>query len=327
MSRHSQRFDHPVPSEITPPDVYLNRRQWMQGAALTGLGGALGGLALPAHAMVTPPGVNKPLPGADSKVPGARVDAKPTPYKDVSTYNNYYEFSTDKSQPARLAGTLKTEPWTVSIEGLVKKPMKMGIDELLKLAPMEERIYRLRCVEAWSMVVPWVGYSLSSLIDHVQPLGSAKYIEFVTLADKAQMPGLSSGVLEWPYREGLRMDEARHPLTLLTFGLYGEVLPKQNGAPLRVIVPWKYGFKSAKSLVAIRFLEAMPTSSWMRSAPSEYGFYANVNPQVDHPRWSQSSERPIGGGLFAKRQATQMFNGYGPQVASLYAGMDLRHYF
>lgn len=328
MPRHFQRFDHPIASEITPHDVYLNRRSLLKTAALGTLGGTLGGIGVAAQAQTTArPGVNTPLAGVVSTVPGARVDAKPTPYKDVSSYNNYYEFSTDKSAPARLAGTLKTQPWTVRIEGLVKKPFTIGLDELLKLAPMEERIYRLRCVEAWSMVVPWVGYSLSHLIDKAQPLGSAKYVEFVTLADKAQMPGLSSGVLDWPYREGLRMDEARHPLALLAFGLYGEVLPKQNGAPVRMVLPWKYGFKSAKSLVAIRFVEKMPTSSWMRSAPNEYGFYANVNPQVDHPRWSQASERPIGGGLFAKRQTTQMFNGYGPQVAQLYAGMDLHRFF
>jgi sulfoxide reductase catalytic subunit YedY len=252
-----------------------------------------------------------------------------TDYKDVSSYNNYYEFSTDKASPAGMAHTLKTRPWTVAIEGEVKRPKVYGIDELLKLSPMEERIYRLRCVEGWSMVIPWVGYSLASLIKQVEPTGNAKYVEFVTLADKAQMPGLRSGVLDWPYREGLRLDEAMHPLTLLTFGLYGEVLPNQNGAPVRLVVPWKYGFKSAKSIVKIRFVEKQPLNSWQEAAPSEYGFYSNVNPAVDHPRWSQATERRIGeaGGLFAKKRKTLPFNGYEAQVASLYTGLDLQKNF
>jgi sulfoxide reductase catalytic subunit YedY len=261
-------------------------------------------------------------------VPGAFAMDKPTPYDDITTYNNFYEFGTDKADPARTAHTLKPRPWTVSIEGEVKKPKVYDLDELLKLSPMEERIYRLRCVEGWSMVVPWVGYSLAELIRKVEPTGNAKFVQFTTLADKAQMPGLRSSVLDWPYTEGLRLDEAMHPLTLLAFGLYGEVMPNQNGAPVRVVLPWKYGFKSAKSIVKIRFVEKQPVSSWERAAASEYGFYSNVNPQVDHPRWSQASERRIGeGGLFAKRRPTLMFNGYEAQVGQLYAGMDLKKHF
>jgi sulfoxide reductase catalytic subunit YedY len=259
---------------------------------------------------------------------------KQTPYKDVTTYNNYYEFGTDKSEPARNAGTLKPRPWKVSVEGLVKSPKTYDLDDLMKLAPMEERIYRLRCVEGWSMVIPWVGFPLAELIRRVEPLGGAKYVQFITLADKAQMPGISSPVLNWPYSEGLRLDEALHPLTLLTFGLYGEVLPNQNGAPVRVVVPWKYGFKSAKSIVKIRFVDKQPPTSWNLAAANEYGFYSNVNPNVDHPRWSQATERRIGedkggafGGLFAPKRKTLMFNGYEQQVASLYAGMDLKKNF
>jgi sulfoxide reductase catalytic subunit YedY len=224
---------------------------------------------------------------------------------------------------------LQTRPWAISIEGLVKKPITLDIDALLKIAPMEERIYRMRCVEGWSMVIPWDGYSLSKLISKVEPLGSAKFVEFISLADRKQMPGLKSNIIDWPYREGLRMDEAMNPLTLLTFGLYGEVLPKQNGAPVRIVVPWKYGFKSAKSLVKIRFTEEMPKTSWTQFDAREYGFYSNVNPQVDHPRWSQASERRIGDskGIFAPKIKTQMFNGYGDQVASMYAGMDLKKFY
>lgn len=323
-------FDHPVPSEITPAALYHGRRQWLQQAA-AGLAGA--GLAAWAGREAFAQGVPRPgqraaLAGGRSAVAGAMVMDKATPFEDVASYNNFYEFGTDKSDPARTAGSLKTRPWTVSIEGEVKRAQVLGIDELLKLAPMEERIYRLRCVEGWSMVVPWVGFSLAELIRRVEPTGNAKFVEFTTLADKAQMPGLRSSVLDWPYVEGLRMDEAMHPLTLLAFGLYGEVLPPQNGAPVRLVVPWKYGFKSAKSLVRIRFVEKQPVSSWQRSAPEEYGFYSNVNPAVDHPRWSQATERRIGeGGLFAKRRPTLPFNGYEAQVASLYAGMDLKKHY
>ncbi|TXD80114.1 protein-methionine-sulfoxide reductase catalytic subunit MsrP, partial [Ralstonia pseudosolanacearum] len=257
---------------------------------------------------------------------------KPTPFDEVTTYNNFYEFGTDKSDPARYAGTLRPHPWQVSVEGLVKAPKTYDLDDLMKMAPMEERIYRLRCVEGWSMVIPWVGFPLAELIRRVEPQGSARYIQFISLADKRQMPGVSSPVLDWPYSEGLRMDEAMHPLVLLTFGLYGQVLPNQNGAPVRVIVPWKYGFKSAKSIVRIRFVDKQPPTSWNIAAPNEYGFYSNVNPSVDHPRWSQATERRIGedkggfGGLFAPKRKTLMFNGY-DQVASLYTGMDLRKFF
>ncbi len=238
----------------------------------------------------------------------------------MTQYNNFYEFGTAKEDPAKNAGSLKTRPWTVTVEGEVHKPKIFDIEELLKMAPLEERIYRLRCVEAWSMVIPWVGFSLAELIKRVEPTGNAKFVEFISLQDPEQMPGQKSSVLEWPYREGLRLDEAMHPLTLLAVGLYGEVLPNQNGAPIRVVIPWKYGFKSAKSIVRIRFTEQQPVSSWTQSAPGEYGFYSNVNPEVDHPRWTQAKERRIG--EFLKRK-TLPFNGYADQVAQLYAGMDL----
>ncbi|MDE2453430.1 MAG: protein-methionine-sulfoxide reductase catalytic subunit MsrP, partial [Burkholderiales bacterium] len=268
------------------------------------------------------------LAAVPSAVAGALTMDKPTPYADVTSYNNYYEFGTDKSDPAEYAGSLKPRPWSVAVEGEVRKPAVFDLEALMKLAPLEERIYRLRCVEGWSMVIPWIGFSFSELIKRVEPTANAKYVQFVTLADPKQMPGLRSGVLDWPYTEGLRLDEAMHPLALLGFGLYGEVLPNQNGAPVRMVVPWKYGFKSAKSLVKIRFVEKQPPTAWDQAAPSEYGFYSNVNPHVDHPRWSQATERRIGdGGLFAKRRPTLMFNGYEPQVGQLYAGMDLRKYF
>jgi sulfoxide reductase catalytic subunit YedY len=253
---------------------------------------------------------------------------KLTDYKDASTYNNFYEFGTDKGDPAKNAHTLKTSPWTVEVEGLVKKPAKYTLEDLLKLSAQEERIYRLRCVEGWSMVIPWVGYSMSQLIKKVEPLGSAKYVEFVTLADPKTMPFVGSSVLDWPYVEALRLDEAMHPLTLLGFGMYGEVLPNQSGAPVRLVVPWKYGFKSGKSLVKIRFTDKQPDTAWNKAAANEYGFYSNVNPDVDHPRWSQATERRIGeDGLFAKKRKTLMFNGYEAQVGQLYAGMDLKKNF
>jgi sulfoxide reductase catalytic subunit YedY len=247
-----------------------------------------------------------------------------TPLKDVTQYNNFYEFGTSKDDPAKNAHTLKTRPWTITVDGAVHKPKVFDIEELLKLAAMEERVYRLRCVEAWSMVIPWVGYPLSELIKQVEPTGNAKFVEFTTLNDPKQMPGQRAMVLEWPYVEGLRMDEAMNPLTLLTFGLYGEVLPNQNGAPVRVIVPWKYGFKSPKSIVRIRFTEEQPMTAWNKAGPQEYGFYSNVNPEIDHPRWSQAKERRIGD--FFKRP-TLPFNGYAEQVASLYARMDLKKYY
>ena len=309
----------PAASEITPRAVWQQRRQLLQLAALAG--GA--SLAPWASASQTGerPGKLAALPGARSTLPGASTLEALTPYADVTGYNNFYDFGTDKADPARQAHRLKTRPWTVQVEGLVGKPRSFAIEDLLKLAGMEERIYRLRCVEGWSMVIPWVGYPLAELLKQVQPLGSAKYVEFVSQADPSTMPELRSGVLDWPYTEGLRLDEAMHPLTLLAFGLYGEVLPNQNGAPLRLVVPWKYGFKSAKSIVKIRFVRGMPRSSWMKSAPQEYGFYSNVNPEVPHPRWSQAQERRLG--EFLKRK-TLPFNGYAEQVAALYAGMDLR---
>ena len=324
-SRLDQGFDHALPSEIAPRAVYAARRRWLAGLAGTALAGWAGRDAL---AQTTRPGKLAALPGARSSVPGAMTMDKVTSYNDITTYNNFYEFGTDKSDPARLAHTLKTRPWTVAIEGEVRKPQTLDIDALLKLAPMEERIYRMRCVEGWSMVIPWVGYSLAELIKRVEPTGNAKFVQFVTQADRNTMPGLRSSVLEWPYVEALRIDEAMHPLTLLAFGLYGEMMPNQNGAPLRLVVPWKYGFKSGKSLVRIRFVEKQPKTSWELAAPHEYGFYSNVNPNVDHARWSQATERRIGeDGLFAKKRPTLMFNGYEAQVASLYAGMDLRKFF
>ena len=322
-------FNHPLSSEITPREAFEQRRELLRHLATGAAGmGLAAWAARDALAQVQGPGKLAKLVGAKSALAGALVMDKPTSYQDITTYNNYYEFGTDKADPARTAGSLKPQPWTVSVEGEVAKPGSFDLNSLLRLSPMEERIYRLRCVEGWSMVVPWMGYSLAELIKRVEPNSRAKYVEFVTLADKAQMPGLRSGVLDWPYTEALRIDEAMNPLTLLTFGLYGEVLPNQNGAPVRLIVPWKYGFKSAKSIVKIRFVEKQPVSSWMRANAQEYGFYSNVNPQVDHPRWSQASERRIGeGGVFAKKHPTLMFNGYEAQVAQLYAGMDLRKFF
>ncbi|TNF63208.1 MAG: protein-methionine-sulfoxide reductase catalytic subunit MsrP [Burkholderiales bacterium] len=321
-------FQHPAPGDITPLSAYRNRRQWM--AAAVALGSSAVWSPLQARAQGTErPGKLDPLPGRPSAVPGSRTLEKVTSYRDATTYNNFYEFGTDKSDPARHAGSLRTRPWTVSVEGLVNRPGTYDIERLLRLAPMEERIYRLRCVEGWSMVIPWVGYSFSELIRQVQPQGSAKYVEFFTLADPETMPGLRSNVLQWPYVEALRLDEAMHPLTLLAFGMYGEILPNQNGAPLRMVVPWKYGFKSGKSLVKIRFTENQPATSWNMAAPREYGFYSNVNPDVPHPRWSQATERRIGddGGLLARRRKTELFNGYQAQVGQLYAGMDLRRFY
>ncbi|MBP7412535.1 MULTISPECIES: protein-methionine-sulfoxide reductase catalytic subunit MsrP [Simplicispira] len=322
-------FQHPVPSDITPLSVYQDRRTLLRAMAGGVAGAALASWAQrDALAQAARPGKHAPLPGVPSAVPGATTVEKLTSYQDASSYNNFYEFGTDKADPARNAHTLKTTPWTVAIEGLVKKPGQYGIEDLLKLSAQEERIYRLRCVEGWSMVIPWVGYSLAELIKRVEPLGSAKYVEFVTLADKKTMPFVGSRVLDWPYTEGLRMDEAMHPLTLLAFGMYGEVLPNQNGAPVRLVVPWKYGFKSAKSIVKIRFTDQEPGTAWNKAARNEYGFYSNVNPNVDHPRWSQASERRIGeGGLFAKKRKTLMFNGYEAQVGQLYAGMDLKKFY
>jgi sulfoxide reductase catalytic subunit YedY len=335
MHYHSKSsgFQHPASSEITPQVVYQNRRKLLQTVA-TGVVGA--GLATWAsrNAMAqgsgwgSRPGKLAALTTKTTSVDGAVTAEKVTPYKDASKYNNFYEFGTDKADPAVNAHTLKTTPWTVEVEGLIKKPGKYALEDLLKLSPLEERVYRLRCVEGWSMVIPWVGYSLSELIKRVEPQGSAKYVEFITLADPKTMPYVGSRVLDWPYVEGLRLDEAQHPLTLLTFGMYGEVLPNQSGAPVRLVVPWKYGFKSGKSIVKIRFTEKPPATAWNKAAANEYGFYSNVNPNVDHPRWSQATERRIGeDGLFAKKRKTLMFNGYEAQVGQLYAGMDLKKFF
>ena len=324
IPRHG--FDHATPSDITPRAIYEQRRDLIKLLAGGAAGTVLAGWAARDAMAQTPrPGKLAALPGARSAVAGAVTMEKLTDYGDVTGYNNFYEFGTDKADPARHAHALQTSPWSVEIEGLVNKPGRYALEDLLKLSPMEERIYRLRCVEGWSMVIPWVGYSLSALIKRVEPQGSARYVEFVTLADPKQMPGLRSRVLDWPYTEALRLDEALHPLTLLAFGMYGEVLPKQNGAPVRLVVPWKYGFKSAKSIVKIRFIEQEPRTAWNKAAANEYGFYSNVNPDVDHPRWSQATERRIGeDGLFAKKRKTLLFNGYEAQVGQLYAGMDLR---
>jgi sulfoxide reductase catalytic subunit YedY len=314
---------------ITPRAVYSQRREFLGKLAAGSAGATLASWAArDAIAQTVSPGKLRQLPAGKSAVSGALTMEKLTSYSDVSTYNNFYEFGTDKSDPARLAGSLKTQPWTVAVEGEVKKPGNWDIEALLKLGAMEERIYRMRCVEGWSMVIPWVGYSLAELVKRVEPTGNAKYVQFVTLADKSQMPGLRSSVLDWPYVEGLRLDEALHPLTMLAFGLYGEVLPNQNGAPVRLVVPWKYGFKSAKSIVRIRFVDKQPKTSWETAAAREYGFYSNVNPKVDHPRWSQATERRIGDdGLLSKKRPTLMFNGYEAQVGQLYAGMDLARLF
>jgi sulfoxide reductase catalytic subunit YedY len=315
-----------LPSDITAQSAYLNRRQLIQQSIALGLlGGAGQAFARPS---VVSPGKLPALAATHSEVDGATATDVPTAYTYASTYNNFYEFGTDKADPMRNAHTLKTKPWTLEIEGLVKKPLRLGLEEVMKLGAMEERIYRMRCVEGWSMVIPWIGFSLSTLIKHADPLGSAKFVEFVTLADPKTMPYVGSRVLEWPYVEGLRMDEAMHSLTLLTFGMYGEILPNQNGAPLRLVVPWKYGFKNAKSLVKIRFTDKQPATAWNKAAAQEYGFYSNVNPNVDHPRWSQATERRIGeDGLFNKKRKTLMFNGYESQVAALYSGMDLSKNF
>lgn len=328
--KHRDFLGKAIPAaEITPREIFEQRRALIRAAATGAFGAALTPwFSRAAFAATTSPNASATRMEATTN-PQFVVMDKITPYKDVTTYNNFYEFGVDKADPAKNAHSLVTRPWTLAVEGLVKKPKVYDIDALLKLAPLEERVYRLRCVEGWSMVVPWIGIPLAELIRHVEPTGNARYVEFVTLGDKKQMPGLSVPILEWPYIEGLRLDEAMHPLTLLTFGLYGEVLPKQNGAPVRLVVPWKYGFKSAKSIVRIRFTETQPKNSWAVSAPNEYGFYSNVNPTVDHPRWSQATEVRIGegGGLFAPKRKTLMFNGYAEQVASLYAGMDLKKFF
>ena len=324
IRRNPNGLDLPLSSEITPREVFEARRTFIKQLAVGSIASASLLEMATREAFAETAGLQK-LAARPNR--NFTATDKSTAYKDATTYNNFYEFGTDKADPGKYAGSLITRPWTVSIEGEIKKPMTLDMDSLLKLAPLEERVYRLRCVEGWSMVIPWVGYSLSELIKKVEPTGNAKYIEFISLADKKQMPGVRRSVLDWPYVEGLRLDEANHPLTLLTLGMYGEVLPNQSGAPVRIVVPWKYGFKSAKSIVKIRFTKDQPRTAWNTSAPQEYGFYSNVNPEVDHPRWSQASERRIGeDGFFTKKRKTLMFNGYS-DVASLYAGMDLKKFF
>ena len=306
--------------DITPKHIFEKRRLLLKS-------GALGLLAL--NLSLTDVVAESKSEKLASKLNQKySTNEKKTSFKDATSYNNFYEFGMDKDDPARYSKSLITRPWTVSVEGLVQKPQVFDFDSLIKLSALEERVYRMRCVEGWSMVIPWNGFSLSNLLNKVEPLASAKYVEFVTLADPKQMPGLSSTVIAWPYLEGLRLDEAMNPLTLLTFGMYGEVLPNQNGAPVRIVVPWKYGFKSAKSIVKIRLTDKEPVTSWHRTAPMEYGFYSNVNPNVSHPRWSQSTERRIDGrNVFSSKIKTEMFNGYGEHVAGLYAGMDLRKFY
>jgi sulfoxide reductase catalytic subunit YedY len=316
-------------SAITPKEHYLNRRSFMRGA-ISGVAAA-GAVALGAERLAE---VLEPRIGA---LAGTKLETVSSPltttgvpltsFADITHYNNFYEFGVDKGDPAKNAGGLPTRPWTVSVQGLVNTPKTFDIDTLLKLRPLEDRVYRHRCVEAWSMVIPWVGYSLSEFIKQCDPLPSAKYVQFLSYYDKHVEKWASGQAINWPYSEGLRMDEAMNPLTLLTFGLYGEVLPNQDGAPVRIVVPWKYGFKSAKSIVTVRFVAKQPRTTWNDQAPNEYGFYSNVNPKVDHPRWSQATERRIGLPFYAQRQATLMFNGYGDQVASLYNGMNLRNYY
>jgi sulfoxide reductase catalytic subunit YedY len=303
-------------SEITPESTFFGRRELLKGAVAAGL---VGTMIDPAEAATIPPGGDfKDL----KKWPGSG-DEKPNSYEDITTYNNFYEFGTGKSDPSKNAGTLKTSPWSVQISGEAEKLGTFTLEDILKPHDLEERIYRLRCVEAWSVVIPWVGFPLGDLLKRFAPTSKAKYVQFITLADKEQMPGVRYSTLVWPYREGLRIDEAMHPLTLMAVGLYGKVLPNQNGAPLRLVIPWKYGFKGAKSIVRIHFTEQQPQTSWNMAAAQEYGFYSNVNPRVNHPRWSQATERRLGGGLFASKIPTQMFNGYADQVASLYTGLDL----
>jgi sulfoxide reductase catalytic subunit YedY len=312
-----------LPSEITPESAWQSRR------------GFLAGLAGAGFAALSPAGRTQEVATVNLVAPplqyrrNARYSTpeKTNAYAEITGYNNFYEFGTGKDDPARNAHRLRTRPWSVVIEGECEKPGRLDLDDLLKPHPLEERVYRLRCVEAWSMVIPWLGFPLGDLLKRFQPTSRAKYVEFTTLLDPKQMPGQRSNVLDWPYVEGLRMDEAMHPLAMLAVGLYGKWLPNQNGAPLRLVVPWKYGFKSGKSIVRIRFTEQMPKTSWALSAPREYGFFANVNPEVDHPRWSQKSERRIGGSNFLVRQPTLKFNGYADEVAGLYRGMDLARNF
>ncbi len=322
----------PPSSEITPEDLFHRRREFMKDSMKTaGTAVAVGAGLL--YLVGKGPGPDMPESAPLSEEPSLTVNEAPspfdttepqTPYQSITTYNNFYEFGLDKDEPAHNAHTLKTRPWTIQVEGLVAKPQTIDIDTLLQWFPLEQRVYRMRCVEAWSMVIPWLGFPLAELVKRLEPTGSAKFIEFTTLMDVKQMPGQRVPVLDWPYVEGLRLDEAMHPLALMAVGLYGKTLPNQSGAPLRLVVPWKYGFKGVKSIVKIRFTDTMPKTTWAAAAASEYGFYANVNPDVDHPRWSQASERRIGD---LGRRKTLPFNGYAEQVAGLYAGLDLRRNF
>jgi methionine sulfoxide reductase catalytic subunit len=315
----------PLESEVAPRAAFESRRRLLLLAAAAPAAWAARS-AFGQGELTDPKATGAPLAAARN----ARYWAtdKPTPFADITTYNNFYEFGTGKGDPSAHAGSLRTRPWSVVVEGEAQRPRAFSIEDLMRLAPMEERLYRHRCVEGWSIVVPWVGYSLSALLSRVQPTANAKFVQFISLADPKQMPGLSERVLDWPYSEGLRIDEAMHPLAMLAFGLYGVEMPKQDGAPVRLVVPWKYGFKSAKSIVKIRLLSQQPPTSWSQAAPNEYGFYSNVNPTVDHPRWSQATERRIGeDGFFTPKRKTLMFNGYADQVASLYQGMDLRRNF
>jgi sulfoxide reductase catalytic subunit YedY len=332
MARHPPA---PKSSEVTPPELYARRREFLRQGALyvaTSAGVGLGLSQLSSLGSADPPQKPPPLP---APLPGeapwkverrqSYAEGEPsTPYSDVTTYNNFYELGLSKSEPAEQAHHLKPRPWTVRISGQVHQPQTLDIDTLLRWFGLEERIYRMRCVEAWSMVIPWVGFPLAALLARVQPTSRAKYVTFTTLLDPVQLPNQESSVLSWPYVEGLRIDEAMHPLTFMALGLYGSPLPGQNGAPLRLVVPWKYGFKGAKSIVDIAFVEQEPATTWNRAAPDEYGFYANVNPQVDHPRWSQATERRIGE---LSRRPTLPFNGYAEQVAHLYRGLDLQRSF
>jgi methionine sulfoxide reductase catalytic subunit len=306
-------------SEITPEHIYNDRRNFIKN-----LGLILSSTALSTFTNTGFAALNTLPSFIQSKDHG---NEKLTSFKDITSYNNYYEFGTSKSDPQDHAHLLKIDPWSISVEGSVAKPLKLDIDELIKLIPIEERIYRLRCVEGWSMVIPWIGIPLNSLLKKVTPTGNAKYVEFVSLKRPSEMIGQKDDMLDWPYTEGLRLDEAMHPLTILAVGLYGKVLPKQNGAPIRLVVPWKYGFKSIKAITKIRLVEKMPISTWMKANPKEYGFYSNVNPEVDHPRWTQATERRIGESLLSPRLKTQMFNGYKEEVAHLYQGMDLNKNF
>ncbi|GAC1649620.1 MAG: protein-methionine-sulfoxide reductase catalytic subunit MsrP [Acidobacteriaceae bacterium] len=328
MLIRSKKSSQPLSSEITSQSAYdesrrVSRRAFVSGAL------AVAGTAVIGERLLEMRSPSQVV-SAGTKIPGLQkskytTTETQTPFKEATTYNNFYEFGTDKGDPAKNSGTLKPRPWTIQIEGLVNKPQTIDIDALMKLAPLEERIIRHRCVEGWSMVMPMDGFSLSDLIKKAEPQGKAKYVQFLTLNDSKQLPGERSSVLDWPYSEGLRMDEAMHPLAMLVFGMYGESLPNQNGAPVRLHVPWKYGFKSAKSIAKIRFVDSQPKTAWNLQAPQEYGFYSNVNPNVDHPRWSQKTERRITGSFFGdlKRIPTRMFNGY-DEVAGLYSGMDLK---